>query len=208
MSDSLPGIELDESLGWFRSAYLYAKRMFQAQSVRPNVWVAPMRQEILEQYIKLNNALTQWVLSLPSHVRYTERGRKSPRIADLTQEPYRDEVLALARNRDPNHLYRWNFHREVTPTRILSLRAADGEYSTEMPETGSRVAVQALVRFDTEQVRFTPFISRASLISRLRASRSTTSRAKRCTHPPLRPRSSLLDWAARRCTSCQRSESA
>ncbi|KAJ7512773.1 hypothetical protein B0H11DRAFT_1698514 [Mycena galericulata] len=135
ISDSFPGVEIDQSLGWFRSAYLFAKRVFGAQSLRANAWVAPMRQEVLEQYIKLNKALMQ----------------RSPKLTDLTMESFSEEVLALLRKRDPEHLYRWNFHREVTPTRILSLRAADGEFSKEMPETGTRVGVQALVRFDTEQ---------------------------------------------------------
>lgn len=65
-------------------------------------------------------------------------------------KPYSDEVLALLEKNDA--LYRrWHFHREVTPTRILSLRAADGHFGKDMPPTGSRIGVQALVRFDTEQ---------------------------------------------------------
>ncbi|KAJ7108554.1 hypothetical protein C8R44DRAFT_884622 [Mycena epipterygia] len=136
VSDSFPGIRIDSSLGWFRSTYLFARRVFQAQSLKSTAWIAPMRQEMLEQYIKLNTGLLQ----------------ASPRVMELTMKPYTEEVTALreARMKD-GHLYRWAFHREVTPTRILSLRAGDGDFGKEMPVTGSRVAVQALVRFDTEQ---------------------------------------------------------
>ncbi|KAJ7211210.1 hypothetical protein GGX14DRAFT_362663 [Mycena pura] len=135
LSDSFPGVEIDPSMGWFRSTYHYARRIFQAQSLKSTAWVAPMRQEFLEQYIKLNQAMMH----------------KSPQMLDLTMEAYQDEAIALARNREADHLYIWNFHREVTPTRILSLRAGDGDFDKEMPETGSRIGIQALVRFDTEQ---------------------------------------------------------
>jgi protein MBA1 len=148
-ADSFPGIHVDPSLGWFRSIYLYASHAFQAQSLKPTAWIAPMRQEILEQYIQLNQAIVHCVPSNPKK-----------RLGNFVMEPYMEEVIALAQQRKRDVLYRWNFHREVTPTRILSLRAGDGEFSKVMPETGSRIAIQALVRFDTEQVcypsRFKP----------------------------------------------------
>ncbi|KAJ7892920.1 hypothetical protein B0H14DRAFT_2686438 [Mycena olivaceomarginata] len=135
-ADSFPGVEVNPKLGWLRSLYLYATRVFQAQSLKSNAWVAPMRQEVLEQYIQLNEAITKG---------------NTKRIADLTMPPFTAEATALAERATPDTLYRWAFHREVSPTRILSLRAGDGEFGKVMPETGSRVAVQALVRFDTEQ---------------------------------------------------------
>ncbi|KAJ6588960.1 hypothetical protein B0H19DRAFT_1102278 [Mycena capillaripes] len=136
VADSFPGTEIDPALGWFRSMYMYASRVFQAQSLKSTAWIAPMRQEILEQYIELNEAIMK---------------ANTRRLEDLTMDSYQDEVLALAAQKKPDTLYRWKFHREATPTRILSLRAGDGEFSKIMPETGSRVAIQALVRFDTEQ---------------------------------------------------------
>ncbi|KAJ7240830.1 hypothetical protein B0H12DRAFT_1134204, partial [Mycena haematopus] len=102
VADSFPGIEVDPKLGWFRSTWLYARRVFQAQSVKSDAWVAPMRQEILNQYIVLNETIMNG---------------NTKRLEELTMP--------------------------LTPLRILSLRAGDGD--------GSRVAVQALVRFDTEQ---------------------------------------------------------
>ncbi|KAF8186971.1 hypothetical protein K438DRAFT_1022963 [Mycena galopus ATCC 62051] len=138
VADSFPGVAVDPNLGWFRGTYLYATRAFQAQSLKPDAWVAPMRQEILEQYILLNETINNG---------------NAKRLADLTMAPYSAEALALADKKKTNTpgLCLWAFHREVTPTRILSLRAGDGEFSKHMPATGSRVAVQALVRFDTEQ---------------------------------------------------------
>ncbi|KAK7044756.1 hypothetical protein R3P38DRAFT_2880678 [Favolaschia claudopus] len=136
VADSFPGVEIDANMGWLRSLYLFSLRVFQAQSLKSDAWVATMRQEVLEQYLHLNEAIMKG---------------NTKRIQDLTMPPYADEVLALAEKKPRGTLYRWTFHREVTPTRILSLRAGDGEFSKHMPETGSRVAIQALVRFDTEQ---------------------------------------------------------
>jgi len=136
VADSFPGVEVDPKLGWFRAMWLYATRVFQTQSLKSDAWVAPMRQEILEQYIQLNEAIMKG---------------NSKRLDDLTMAPYTEEANALVGRKKPDTMYRWTFHREVTPTRILSLRAGDGEFGKHMPETGSRVAIQALVRFDTEQ---------------------------------------------------------
>ncbi|KAJ7033643.1 hypothetical protein C8F04DRAFT_1260638 [Mycena alexandri] len=128
MADSFPGVEVDRNMGWARSLYMMARRLFQTQSLKSDTWVAPMRQEFLAQYIKLNQALLN---------------KNRPHLLALTMKPYTDEVLALLEKNDA--LYRrWHFHREVTPTRILSLRAADGHFGKEMPSTGSRIAIQAL----------------------------------------------------------------
>ncbi|KAJ7158230.1 hypothetical protein C8R43DRAFT_948544 [Mycena crocata] len=135
VADSFPGITVDSSLGWFRSTYLFLSRVFQAQSIKSTAWVAPMRQEFLQQYIELNQAMT----------------RTPGDIQHLTMGPFQDETTAVMRKRPSGYKYRWTFHREVTPTRILSIRSADGNFDKEMPATGSRLAVQALVRFDTEQ---------------------------------------------------------
>ncbi|KAJ7439341.1 hypothetical protein FB451DRAFT_1302199 [Mycena latifolia] len=135
VADSFPDVSIDPRMGWFSSGLLFARRVFQAQSLKSTAWVAPMRQEFLVQYVKLNEALS----------------KDSAQVTQLTMPPFRDEVLSLARKRPAGQRYIWTFHREVTPTRILSLRAADGNFDKEMPASGSRVAVQALVRFDTEQ---------------------------------------------------------
>ncbi|KAJ6627876.1 hypothetical protein B0H10DRAFT_1992438 [Mycena sp. CBHHK59/15] len=136
VSNSFPGVTIP-SFGWFRSIRHYMPRLFQAQSLKADAWVAPLRQEALDLYIKLNTCLAQG---------------DSSKILNITMNPYTDEILPLVRKSTARgNRYFWNFHREVTPTRIVSIRATDGDFSKEMPATGKRLALQALVRFDTEQ---------------------------------------------------------
>ncbi|CAK5261802.1 unnamed protein product [Mycena citricolor] len=135
LADSFPGVSIDPHMSWYKSWFTFVKHSLRARSVKSNAWVAPMRQEFLDCYIKLNKALMH----------------KSSRLEELAMESYLDEALSLTQQRDPQHLYIWRFHREVSPTRILSLRASDGHFGKEAPKTGTRVGVQALVRFDTEQ---------------------------------------------------------
>ncbi|KAF7316188.1 hypothetical protein MIND_00137000 [Mycena indigotica] len=134
VSDAFPGVAINRQMGWLESFTTYSRRAFQAQSLKANAWVAPMRQEFLDRYIKLNKAI---VLKEP--------------LNELAMRPFIDEFSAIVRQRALDNTYFWNFHREVSPTRILSLRAVDGDFGKEMPATGSRIAIQALVRFDTEQ---------------------------------------------------------
>ncbi|KAJ7100187.1 hypothetical protein B0H15DRAFT_770567 [Mycena belliarum] len=136
VADSFPGVSIDPRMNWFTSTYLFTRRVLQAQSLKSAAWVAPMRQEFLTQYVKLNESLAK---------------DSAKTIQSLTMKPYQDEIKALANKRPAGHRYVWTFHREVTPTRIISLRAADGSFDKEMPASGSRIGVQALVRFDTEQ---------------------------------------------------------
>ncbi|KAJ7185661.1 hypothetical protein C8R46DRAFT_1061363 [Mycena filopes] len=132
---SFPGVKQDPALGWFRRT-LRLRNLLQAQSLKSTAWVAPLRQEFLDLYIEFHQAL--------------QKGN-SAKLRSLTMMPYTRTVTRLLQKKDSGVLYRWRFHREVTPTRILSLRSSDGWYYREMPETGSRIGVQALVRFDTEQ---------------------------------------------------------
>ncbi|KAJ7666124.1 hypothetical protein DFH06DRAFT_984788 [Mycena polygramma] len=136
VADSFPGVEIDPKLSWFRWWYLYISRVFGAQSLKSTAWVAPMRQEIFERYLQLNVAITKG---------------NARRLDSFAMDPYLDEATMLALQKQTGYTFCWNFHREVSPTRILSLRVADGEYGKEIPVTGSRVGIQALVRFDTEQ---------------------------------------------------------
>ncbi|KAJ7065031.1 hypothetical protein C8F01DRAFT_1129190 [Mycena amicta] len=134
VSDAFPGVQVDPRMGWFRAMFTFSRRVFQAQSLKSTAWVSPMRQEFLDRYIKLNQAIMH-----------------NEKLADLAMPPYADDVATVSRKRTAGNLYFWKFHREVSPTRILSLRAVDGDFGKEMPVTGTRIAVQALVRFDTEQ---------------------------------------------------------
>ncbi|KAJ7269827.1 hypothetical protein C8J57DRAFT_1323609 [Mycena rebaudengoi] len=122
-------------LGWFRSLFHVTPRLLQTRSLKSNAWVAPIRQDALELYLKLHTCLAKG---------------DSVRIEKLTKDPYTTEILLQVRTRRGMQYY-WNFHGEVSPTRILSLRATDVDFSKTMPASGSRVTVQALVRFDIEQ---------------------------------------------------------
>nr|GAT44912.1 predicted protein [Mycena chlorophos] len=134
VSNSFPGVYVDPTMGWLQTFFTLARRVFGAQSLKANAWVAPLRQEYLDRYIKLNQAILY-----------------GDKLDQLAMPPFIDELEKLAKNRLPGHTYFWTFHREVRPTRIISLRAVDGDFGREMPQTGTRIAVQALVRFDTEQ---------------------------------------------------------
>lgn len=61
--------------------------------------------------------------------------------------------MKLIRSQDPRFINVWKFHGERTPTRVVSIRALDAYYGIKAPRMGSRLAVQAVVRFDTLQVR-------------------------------------------------------
>jgi hypothetical protein len=53
----------------------------------------------------------------------------------------------------PGVKYIWRFHRELSPTRVISIRGTEGYLAPEDPKIGNRMIVHALVRIDSEQVR-------------------------------------------------------
>lgn len=67
---------------------------------------------------------------------------------------YQEAVLRTMKKSSPHLTYLWRFHKEVTPTRLLSIRATEGHLGIESPKFGNRMMVHALFKFDTEQVRF------------------------------------------------------
>lgn len=56
----------------------------------------------------------------------------------------------------PGVKYIWRFHRELSPTRVISIRASEGYLAAEDPKFGNRMMIHALVRIDSEQVRSSP----------------------------------------------------
>ena len=75
----------------------------------------------------------------------------------LTTHTHQDTALRLLKKfNNPSLKYIWRFHREVTPTRVVSIRVSEGYLAPEEPKFGNRMMVHALVRFDTEQVRRLP----------------------------------------------------
>lgn len=74
-------------------------------------------------------------------------------VKQLTSSTYYDDsIRLLKKNHKPGLTYIWRFHREITPTRVISIRANEGYLATEEPKIGNRMMVHALVRIDTEQV--------------------------------------------------------
>ena len=79
-------------------------------------------------------------------------------IKKLTINPYTSHLQGLLKSRtSPNQRFRWELHSEVTPPRIVSIRAIEGHLGRGAPRMGNRLVIQALVRFDTMQVRRCPY---------------------------------------------------
>lgn len=81
-------------------------------------------------------------------------------LRELTSDTYQDQVLLMRKKQKRDCKYIWHFHKEVTPARVLSIRATQGYLAQENPKFGNRYIIQAIVRIDTEQVSSTirPFV--------------------------------------------------
>ena len=74
-------------------------------------------------------------------------------IKRLTASTYQDDILrTLKKNQNHTHTCIWRFHREISPTTVVSIRGIEGHLGDEAPKFGNRMMVHALVKFDTEQV--------------------------------------------------------
>ncbi|KAG6864052.1 hypothetical protein C0991_000606, partial [Blastosporella zonata] len=71
--------------------------------------------------------------------------RDDAAIKSFTTDVYQEHMIRQRKKQKPNHKYIW-LHREVTPPRVISLRAAQGYLATEEPKFGNRMMVHALVR--------------------------------------------------------------
>ena len=63
------------------------------------------------------------------------------------------EYARMIRSQDTRYVNVWKFHGERKPCKVVSIRANEAYYGSQAPRMGSRLAIQALVRFDTLQVR-------------------------------------------------------
>jgi len=84
--------------------------------------------------------------------------RDDKEILKWTTYAYHKQSLELAKTlkskyRDAKAI--WELRREVNPTQVLSLRITEGYLAPENPRFGNRLLIHALVKFDTEQVRYT-----------------------------------------------------
>jgi hypothetical protein len=78
----------------------------------------------------------------------------------LTGYEFQARALKLGRASASSTKRTWSFHGEASPCKIVSLRSTPAHFGTTPPATGCRLLVQALVKFDTWQVRtgLHPFI--------------------------------------------------
>ncbi|KAH9833261.1 uncharacterized protein C8Q71DRAFT_195789 [Rhodofomes roseus] len=114
----------------------WSLQIFKAQSTSDSAWVAPLRRLALDTYTRINRAVAE----------HDERAIKELSIGDM-----RTHYLKLVRQQDPTRRYMWKLVGERTPCRILSVRTTPAHLGKVVPNNGSRLLTQVLVRFDTIQ---------------------------------------------------------
>ncbi|KAF8644921.1 hypothetical protein AX16_008203 [Volvariella volvacea WC 439] len=136
-SDAIPGVNTSEANWTERFFTQWPWRIWTTKSVKPSAWTAPLRQIALDTYKELNTAIAH---------------EDSRVVKSLTTSTYHDHVLKLLKkSHNPALTKIWRFHKEVTPTRVISIRSTEGYLANEEPKFGNRMMVHALVKFDTEQ---------------------------------------------------------
>lgn len=135
-ADALPGIDLSGATYPQKLLTQWPWRIFTTTSVSSKAWVEHIRRAALTSYQQLNVALAS---------------KDEKVIKELTTEAYQNAMIRLKRSQNPNYKYIWRLHREVSPARILSIRASEANLAREDPKFGNRMLVHALVRIDTEQ---------------------------------------------------------
>lgn len=83
---------------------------------------------------------------------FTIPSRDEKTIKTLAGGEQQRTYIKLVRSQDPRYVNVWKFHGERKPCRVVSIRAMEAYYGVKAPRIGSRLAVQAVVRFDTLQV--------------------------------------------------------
>lgn len=69
-------------------------------------------------------------------------------------------LMEVIRARDPSKVYVWSSEAPAqNEAKVVSIRAFEQNLSREEPKFGNRLTVQALVRFDTMQVRLPGYTS-------------------------------------------------
>lgn len=111
-------------------------RIFTTQSTSNSAWIASLRNIALDTYKRVNQALAD----------RDEKVIKQLAVADM-----QSHYIQLVRSQDASRISVWKFHGERSPCRVVSVRAVPTHMGQEVPGNGSRLLVQALVRFDTLQ---------------------------------------------------------
>ncbi|KAG5637023.1 hypothetical protein H0H81_006058 [Sphagnurus paluster] len=134
--NAIPGIDLSEATRLQKYITQWPWRLATTTSIAPGSWMEPLRKAALQSYTQLSLALAR---------------QDDKAIKELSTSVYQDHVLRTRRKQSPNFTYLWRLHKEVTPARVISIRATEGYLATEDPKFGNRMMVHALVRLDTEQ---------------------------------------------------------
>ncbi|PBK68886.1 hypothetical protein ARMSODRAFT_1019461 [Armillaria solidipes] len=133
--DSFPGRDI-AAKNLFEKYISWPLKSLKCTSIAPGEWVGPLRQIALQTYKDLNAAIAK---------------RDVKRVKQLSNVKYRDDVLSRMNKADPKLTYIWRFHKELAPTKIISIRCTEGHLGATPPTFGNRLVVQALLRFETEQ---------------------------------------------------------
>ncbi|KAF8900380.1 hypothetical protein CPB85DRAFT_1439561 [Mucidula mucida] len=135
MYDSFPGRTIGLQESWQRFVS-WPRNCLSTTSVKPDAWLAPLRDIAAQTYQDLNQAVA-------------DKDMRQARLFAKTS--YRDDVLERIKKMNRTHKYFWHTHRELAPLKILSIRAVEFHFGSEDPPFGNRLLVQALCRIETEQ---------------------------------------------------------
>lgn len=126
--------------------------------VQTTPWLAPFRRIASEIYNEVQGAVATCVntiLTFFSIGKFFCFSGDEKLIKKYTTDAYRSRLLKMIQGRDPKLAFRWQYHgsNDKLLCRVVSLRAIEANLSMEDPKFGNRLLVQALVKFDTNQVR-------------------------------------------------------
>ena len=83
--------------------------------------------------------------------------RDSKGIKKYSVSEYEEIAVNRMRAQDKNLTYVWRLHSENVPCKVVSIRQYMAHIGREDPLFGHRLVIQALVKFDTSQVRLCVF---------------------------------------------------
>ncbi|KAF8068818.1 hypothetical protein FPV67DRAFT_1091857 [Lyophyllum atratum] len=135
-SNAIPGVDLSEATRKQKYLTEWPWRIFTTTSVAKGAWMETLCKSALKAYCQLNVALA--------------KGDEKT-IKELSTSTYQDHMMRLRKKQQPHHTYLWRIHKEISHTRVISIRATEGYLAAEDPKLGNRMMVHALVRIDSEQ---------------------------------------------------------
>ncbi|KAH7907941.1 hypothetical protein BJ138DRAFT_1182080 [Hygrophoropsis aurantiaca] len=125
------------------------------QNNASNALLAPLRRTAMNLYLEMGRAIAD---------------KDMTAIRAVTTGDQTTKLLKLVRTRDPSLIYKWQAHGHVaegklgmekalfakdqtapSPATIISIRAAEVYHAKEDPKHGHRLAIHALVKFETMQ---------------------------------------------------------